>query len=805
MASEPSPDTIKTLSDFTGVSHEAAIILLKKNNNDVARSADVYWQDPVGSLREDPNARTWEYQDNVPFDDGASTGAMPATRPPSRADNSNKVVDLSHTHAEATAAADKQMQDDEMNDPEMQRAINLSLGKPEMPEQESGITGAGQQFGPANRPSYDPAQWSMVPVATSRELIDHPSPSKRRRKEGQPAFLRPSKESGYLAALLTIYHSIPLAREALLMPPMKVLSYGYNSAWWSGSSDENSKSLSMELDQNADKDRINLLAELQCLMAFLDGTTRAYGSVDALTDLNAFRNFRHEASTSFSHFLEAWKYAAVAQHPQEQVTQIFNSTAVRNDAGSIQDKEMVCVEPIVNHIPGQLLVSLLDNTVWNDTVDELEDVWISQAAEIFTIRLFDPGQQLGGLDLTVPPIWYPDRYMESLRMQALRMREEVQEVQRQFNHCIAQQRRLTSFMGHDRRPIRARDVLEAAARLSKTALKDRYGEHQPSADLEVLNVSSVEEHIRAALQRIDDKIQLLEDRKEPLRARIQQIRMQYTAPGDNPDEPPHMKYVLQGVATKPEIMYVRERNQDLLGLDDEEDVKHQDYQWWRIEWPQSRQYDQAEIKPPTIGPMPKTEAEASDGTAATDIGDAPYSVVPVAEDDVIEAARTEHHSVVLVYANQNAMSFQGKPMSPPLRQFVEQDNVNFAKELREEADEQDDSSMTWETVPLAAGGAVRADREMTPMSTSTHRGEDGQPSPKRPRSSDDGWKPQEEGLPSYDEAVGSPVPEMQERSNKIGLYAEAMLEKYGNEDGTATNDQEIGEAVHVERAADLPR
>lgn len=814
MASEPPPDAIRQVCEITGLSPPSATILLKKHNNNAERGVDAYFTDPEGALREAPNPRAWEYQDNAPFADDSSTGAMPATRPPSRTDN--KIVDLSHTHAQATMAADKSMQDADNDDLDMQRAINLSLGKPEMPEQENGVTGAGQQFGPATRTNYDPSQWSMVPVATSRELVDHPPPSKRRRIEGQPAFLRPSKDTGYLAALLTIYHSIPLAREALLMPPMKVLTYGHDPAWWSGSTDENRKSLSMETDLNADKDKINLLAETQCLMAFLDRTQRAYGGVDSLADLNAMRDFRRPSSTQFNNFLEAWREAAMVQHPDEQLTQIFSSTAVKNvEPDPPLKRDMVCLEAQVSRTPGQLLMNLLDTTVWDDTVDQLEDVCISHAAEVFTIRLHDPNQQPEGLDLTAPAIWYPDRYTWALREQTLKMRQEIQDIHKDLNQLLFQQRRLGSFMGYDRRPVRTREVLEAAAKASRTALEDRYNGHRPNEHLESLNVHSVEGHIQAVLQRVDQKIQDLEEKKTLLMTQIRETSMQYTEPGEDPNEPPHMKYVLQGVATKPEIMYIRERSRDLLGLDDDEDGERDEYQWWRIHWSQGTGPELNQARPPMIGPVTQAEAQGPNGVSSTEQSGLPYAVTQVSERDVIEAARTEHHSVVLVYANENAMEFQGTSLSPSLAQFVNQDNGYFAEEQREEADEHDGSRMAWDNVSVNEAATAQTDRERTPMSISTHRGEDGQPSPKRPRSSDDSWKPHDDGLPSYDDAIGSPVQEMQEKTtttsssnsnSKIGLYAEAMLEKYGNGDSAPSGAAEpAGETVHIERATELPR
>src|SRR4051812_40824173 len=131
---------------------------------------------------------------------------------------------------------------EELEDPNIQRAITESM-RSTLPAQENGITGAGSHFGPAKRDYYEPGNWALTTFASSREIIDHPPPTKRRRLDDEPAFLRGSKETDYLAPLLTIYHSIPLAREALLARTLKVHTYGHDASWWSGSTDENTKAL----------------------------------------------------------------------------------------------------------------------------------------------------------------------------------------------------------------------------------------------------------------------------------------------------------------------------------------------------------------------------------------------------------------------------------------------------------------------------------------------------------------------------------------------------------------------------------
>ena len=117
---------------------------------------------------------------------------------------------------------------------DMQAAIAASKGEVP-PGQENGIVGSGQQFGPARPGDYEPKKWAMTLSHTrAQEVPDNPPPELRRRKPEEPAFLRPSDRSGYLHSLLTIYHSIPLARAALLLPSVQKVSYGYDPEWWSG-------------------------------------------------------------------------------------------------------------------------------------------------------------------------------------------------------------------------------------------------------------------------------------------------------------------------------------------------------------------------------------------------------------------------------------------------------------------------------------------------------------------------------------------------------------------------------------------
>ena len=910
MSYQPPPpprEAIQQICNILELSPDQATILLQNNGNDVNRCMEAYFTDPTGSLvpsTKNPDDRQWEDQDNVPFADDASTGAMPAlSRPPSRADNyggtgaNNSTLDLSNTHAQATALSHQglkhQQQQDDMDDEQLQEALRMSLEGGG--GQESGvtsannnggaaagagtaITGTGQQFGPATKSHYDQATWSMVPVASSRELIDHPPPSKRRRIGNQPAFLRPTAGSGYLAALLTIYHSIPVAREALLLPTMQATSYGYDPLWWSGSSDENGKQISLSQSTNEevsyDATKTTVLAEVQCLMALLSSTNRAYASVDALADLHAVRPWQRRANTPFSVIWEAWRDAVLTQQPEaRELADIFCSEAKKTmEPGNDVSKEMMCVEALVIRRAGQTLTQCLDTTVWDDNTGPLENVWISYAGEVFTIRLYDGNSPTmsnssegdGGLLLTIPTVWYPDRYMTELREQTLQMRAELQDIQRQIYAMTTQQNRLNSFLGPGRKPIRAKEVLEATARASQNILTDRYVDHQPSDELAEMDIAGLQTQLRAVLAHMERKYDELEARKDILHKQTEELSLQFTSPGIE-GQPPRLKYVLQGVSTKPNIMYIRERNNDLLGLeDDTPDVegKHSEWIWWRIEW--SPKTATGASAPQHMGPLSQADARAALQASVEAEEGSPYTVTQVSEADVIEAARTEHHSVVLVYASEKAMEFQNTPLPSALKQFVEQDNITFMKELRQEQQPDDDdadsgfASQTELHKSGDAGGVLggnimddRADstspptsattlatttelagvhsREMTPMSlggggvTPSYRAPDGQPSPKRPKSSDQnaGFMSAGSLPPSYEESV--PLPEiyqdqemdvkeekkMQEHQSKIGMYADQLMERYGNGESQGSEmsgvEQQV-ESEHTERVRrSLPR
>ena len=736
--------------------------------------------------------------------DDTSTGALPAmSRPPSRAD---QPIDLTQAHATATADVRRDFQvQDETNDADLQRAINMSLGQ-EMPGQENGVTGTGQQFGKAERAFYDPAKWSMMPIASSREVVNHPPPERRHRVDGQPAFLQGSKDTGYLASMLTIYHNIPLAREALLLPSMKILAYGHDPSWWSGASDENIKSLSVEAESDHDRAKVHLLAEIQCLMAFLDNTQRAYGSVNALADLDSVRSVR--AATPFQKPLIAWEDASMSLCPDEQLDKVFTTTATKLDADqAIKSRELVGLEFPAPYA-GQPLVDVLDTNIWNDALNQdLEDVWFSDCAEVFTMRLYDPQNKAEGLGIPIPLEWHPDRYSWECRAQTHQMRTETQLMQKEIARYAHAQRQCIFARDRSGAIANIKDVLNSVNQSAHTMEPSNSAPH--IRDVDQAAMQSARAELDTIMSRIDQKLAVLEAKKNEFQAQVREVMRQLTEPSSDPEEPPFMKYHLQGLSTKPNVTYLRRRNEDLLGLDE---TTHTEWKWWRVSWSVETPNEQAH--PPMIGPATQVQATAAPNATADGWAPEPeqagdFSVAELSEEDVLRAAQVESHTVMLVYANDNAISRSKSPLSSSLKAFVEQDNLAFAKELRCDTgpgNESEQASIeTFGDVPLDDDESTqRPDRDYTPMSIgSPHRDEDGQPSPKRPKSSDSPFATKQELQPSYNDTIASP--EMEEvRQNKIGMYAEKMLERYGHDKKEVSTDDRPG-PVHVEHSTELPR
>lgn len=828
-AVQPSQENIDTVLAISGgeLTTLQAANLLKKYNNNVENAVGAYFDNPSLALAVDKPDVSWQAMDNTPpsfrIDAGDdrenSSIRAAASRPNSRASHRPEPIDLSAEHA-AAGSGDY--------DADLQKALAIS-------EQEAGITSAsGQQFGPANRSHYDTHRWAMTTTTTNaREIFEHPPPSKRRRISEQPVFLRGSTETGYLPTILTIYHSIPLAREALRYPPLKVHAYGYDPLWWSGTSDENNKPVSVDSEIMLDHASSSLLCEVQQLMGFLDGTSRAYGSVDALAGLNYYQQRLYE--TGLQRFLDKWKHAAMQAGPTEQLTQIFTTVALKqgDEDEEPANKSLECLECNVSPSEdGQSLYEVLDETIYTKTL--LDPVWIDHIAEVVTIRLFNGDRPGKALNVKPPAIWYPDRYLEECRGQSFDMRQRMEGCMQEWTFLDKLQQKCQQVTMPDGQTAIVQDAVTTAMRTIEktvsTLMPNGVSHDTPIATQ--ADINELGSDLRRMLERIDQKVALLEERKNEMLELKRKFGQELTRPGENPFEPPSHKYTLQGVGTKQGIVYVRSPVvEDLVDFDDdeknagaEEDEQGGRWQWWRISWNKDDLKAQQDasasqsLPGPVVGPVSQEEAMSSQFTSingnitrsewapeagavmadstASDLVAIGYSIQKVKEYEVLRAAREETDSVCLVYANDIAMNFPPSQMSQALRQWVTQDNAAFEQELSAEVDRRE---IEYNEEARQAEGMAEWDRAVKQRSGNENVQE----------GTFEEVKLSMEGMqmngdpPPYDEAPGAYQHiEMLEKprqpafgGSRVGRHAEDMLDRMENQDNAETDGP-----MHIEHA-----
>ena len=597
---------------------------------------------------------------------------------------------------------------------------------------------------------------TTVPQSSVKEVLEHPRPSKRRKISGEPAFLRGGAASGYLGPVLTIYHAIPLAREALLFPQLEVHAYGHDPNWWSGVSDENYKSASVT-NGALSPDLNNYLCEIQSLMGFLDSTQRSYGSVDALADLNAYKYFN--GTNDFDKLLAIWERATMAHSPEERLTQVYTSVAMKDTNQPNTPpitKPFQCLDPPVQSIAGaeRTLYAVLDGAIWGDeTSDSLDDVWLHYCAPILTLRLFDQtaqhtrqGTNHTGLNVRIPAILYADRYIEENREESWKIRQQAKDFYRKVQHLSIQQEslrraNLARNNAGEGSQVEIHHVLQAARDSIEVAKRGPAflpnGIH--SDDLEVqpllednggtgLTLAQLQQcanELEAIMEAIQRKLDRLEEQKNKIREEFRKLGLWMTAPVAGPAKSPHKKYYLSGVTTKPWITYVRvKQEKDLIEFEEQEDVMTTEteqteadtpdeaakggdanWQWWRVSFSRdeaSPSREPVSFHPPLIGPTTQQEAYIADKArqVGQQQGDAVgFSVKKISEDEVLKAAREESTQVIAVYASEEAIHFKGSELSESLQAFVERDNKSFELELRVERRNEIEEESTITTGP----------------------------------------------------------------------------------------------------------
>ncbi|KAK4066945.1 uncharacterized protein Triagg1_7945 [Trichoderma aggressivum f. europaeum] len=576
-------------------------------------------------------------------------------------------------------------------DEDMQRALRESAQEAglSIPPQESGVTSQSTStpyFGPANRSEYDQDNWAMVPVGPLKTRLDNaPSPAQRKRTPETPAFLiqgSGSVKHHTLGGLLTIFSQIPLARNVLLQCGSPAASYGFNNEWWNGQEILPPEALRQMQSEEAgwgydNAAKPNFEEEIHRLMAFLDSTERSYGTVNTLTNLM-------QDTTSD---IEKQFYAQLGDTNGGELLEPLHQEAILASVGTGEDNEIQHARfgllefdhSGLEYAHIKTLYEALDYLMWGDLLswpdadDRSRIAMFKKMGEILSIKVGNDGP----LDsFEIPEVLYPERYLESRKKEAKRIASALLETKNALDSVTTEERRLqewqddwnqltfnkTDMIHNATEQWKAfSDYLETAGRFQAMEASgfdtNKYPNYRDAPCQMTSAQAKHSEQVDEVLLLTERILHDMEAKTEDLRVQLEQIQAKQRFLGklltvpDKPGRPKPLtckKYLLRGVATDRDIVYVCQRLYPESA--ESEDPKSPVDQWWRLEYcPNEDQLVRSE----------KVEVER-----------------------IFRDLWLETKTPLLIYATEEAISTPRAPLSDALNMFVRSDNKAFRQELK---------------------------------------------------------------------------------------------------------------------------
>jgi hypothetical protein len=324
---------------------------------------------------------------------------------------------------------------------------------------QSGRVSPSSNFKPATRGHYDPANWSMATISgidsqQASEIIPDLEPHDRKNQPGEPRFLKQLPCSDYLPNLLTIAHSIPMARRALLTRAKSYSSYGSDSEWWKGHSIRLPRIVST-VDgapmEPATTERDEIVAEMQRLMALLDESSRSYGSADALVRLS--QPSSSISGTLLDKVLQSWEDASVHHVPEESSNNeafVFHSLIGTTSPDGLNSPDMWLLPlsvTIGSEAPPVDLVQVMDDTLWDTDVDDAAfcDNFMEHCASVLPMHLTQTNSAKDTLSVIVPPVLYVDKYLKENVDATRHVRKHMAQSKRKIEKIESVQFRLKNY------------------------------------------------------------------------------------------------------------------------------------------------------------------------------------------------------------------------------------------------------------------------------------------------------------------------------------------------------------------------
>ena len=571
----------------------------------------------------------------------------------------------------------------------MQTALAMSRGEA-LPSQEVGVTDASRPyFGPPTRTHYDDNTWTMTFAGhNAQEILVNPEPVDRKREPGFPAFIKPSLAKHYIPALVTILHAIPMAREALLARDHTLPEYGSGSDWWDGMPIEAPKVVDLE-QQDQESDWEEIVFETQRLMAFLDQTDRAYGSTDVLANMEGVRQ-REDMEGGF---LETWRGSILQASPHFALANVFRSIAVRNvpdEPEELKVDPFYCLDlNIYNELAntGQSLYEAFDEALWTGyNPTDPEEMYLDSVGEVFTMHITRSNEAETGLGIKIPNVWYADRYLKNSVKSTKQMRLGKATIRKRIEKIEQMKTKITQFrgLGSENKAVEGSNLLDisrsyfeqsVAKGTAVNGLNDTNGNGLSVPQSNVRAYAQVADELRAVAERVSRKFKgllrssqsstcanvvvALEESKEQSLEQLRELSRLYTQAGHNPDEGPHHRYTLRGVATNHRTTYVLEKTKP-EEADNMLSTEAMDWQWWKINFSSGGAKPISyEVSHP-LHPFLKMDLSLFGA-------DHNGLLQKVREVEVLKAARDESRNVLLVYASDKAVSYKIGDLPPQLR------------------------------------------------------------------------------------------------------------------------------------------
>ncbi|KAG7122333.1 hypothetical protein HYQ44_003231 [Verticillium longisporum] len=626
-------------------------------------------------------------------------GSGAPSRPPSRTNNKSPLGRMIDWTVGDPTGPNSSAQEDE----DLQRALAESARESGVAPQENGIMDgitptSTAHFGPANRNDYDPSNWAMVPAGPAtraRSALD-PVPSKRQRASDAPAFLvqQPNaRNAGHrLGAILSIFHEIPLSRNVLLQTGRPAENYGHNKEWWKGQAIYPAH-LAAAMNQGQpvpDDVKPDFNEEIHRLMAFLDATDRSYGSVEVMADLLDGTHAGRERQF-FDVLNESNDPDVLKPLMHDALSMLVNTYEVVEsvDRFSFLDFELSAHQwsQVESFYDVWDCLAWDESMTWQEIKDDTKMTVFREMGEIMTVLL--DGDCPDTID--IPEVWYPERYLEARKEDARAIQEQLAWALARLYDATALEHEYKNWddpvthKQHDRRELLVQAVEQYEGFVKYLTGLVEFEDFAPPNEevskllqLDTLPPLATDKekdmlaHCEQVLIRCKHKLRELDANMNKLNADrdyLKQYRRYLNTlltdpePEDGGEPIPFhgKKYLLRGVATGRDIMYICRRTEPQL-IDLEETAQPLD-QWWRLAY--------------VAGDEQPVQAEKVE-----------FSVVK-------EKMLKESKTPLLVYATEDALNTPRVPLSDELQRFVLAENKIFRQELSHEADEDDD-----EDVPL---------------------------------------------------------------------------------------------------------